>query len=57
MKGTFYVYSDPDLSGVLDTTAVTVRDDGVLLKQGNDIIALDVKQIKQLISELNGEFK
>lgn len=55
-KHTFYVTSDPDVSGVLDRTAVAVDKDGIVLRQNGDTIVLDQKQIKQLISELTKEF-
>lgn len=56
MKGTFYVY--PENLGHQDhAVSVTVGDHTVVLKQGNDMIALDEKQTKQLIRELIGEFK
>lgn len=57
MKGTFYIFPE-NLNYHQDcATSVTVGNKTVVLKQGNDIIALDVKQIKQLINELTGEFK
>lgn len=52
----FYVTSDPDISGVIDQTAIQVHKDGIVLRQNGDTIVLDQKQIKQLISELNKEF-
>lgn len=52
----FYVTSDPDVSGVIDQTAVEVHEDGIVLRQNGDTIVLDQKQIKQLINELNKEF-
>lgn len=54
--GTFFINSDPSLAP-LDQTSVTFEKAGITLKQGNDIIALDEKQIKQLLSELNKEYK
>lgn len=57
-NGTFYINSEPDPAGVIDCTSVSLKSDGnIVLKQNGDTIVLDEKQVKQLLSELNKEYK